>query len=84
MHHVYKGYKNLSQRIIDPKYAAIQGIQNAHADRVIISQSATQRFERLGDRIDVLIISEMEEFLAEKDSLISTVLDPTQTSAHHH
>jgi len=66
MQHVYKGYKNLSQRIIDPKYTTVQGSLNSLDNRVVIAQSASQRFERLGDRIDVLILSEMEEFLAEK------------------
>jgi hypothetical protein len=73
MEHVYKGYKSLSLRIIDPKYTTVQGSQDAKGNRVIISQSASQRFERLGDRIENLILSEMVEFLAEKESLISTV-----------
>jgi hypothetical protein len=77
MEHVYKGYKSLSLRVIDPKYTTLQGSQNPNGNHVTISQSASQRFERLGDRIEVLILSEMSEFLAEKDSLISTVLIST-------
>jgi hypothetical protein len=74
MQHVYKGYKNLCNRVIDPKHTAIQGSSNQNTKLVPISQSASQRFERLSDRIEILILSEMTEFTAEKDSLISTVL----------
>jgi hypothetical protein len=77
MEHVYKGYRSLSLQIIDPKYTTIQGSRDANGKRVIISQSASQRFERLSDRIEVLILSELEEFLAEKESLISTVFIST-------
>jgi hypothetical protein len=78
MQHVYKGYKNLCNRVVDPKATAIQGSQNTNGNLVVISQSASQRFERLSDRIEILILSEMEEFTAEKESLISTVNNPTQ------
>jgi hypothetical protein len=77
MQHVYKGYKNLCNRVVDPKATTIQGSQNTNGNLVIISQSASQRFERLSDRIEILILSEMEEFTAEKESLISTVINPT-------
>ncbi|KAH8783896.1 hypothetical protein BGZ57DRAFT_883933 [Hyaloscypha finlandica] len=72
MQHVYKGYKNLCNRVIDPKATTIQGSEKPNGSIVYISQSASQRFERLGDRIDILILSEMEEYTAEKESLIST------------
>jgi hypothetical protein len=79
MQHVYKGYKNLCNRVIDPKATTIQGSEkpNGSSSTVYISQSASQRFERLGDRIDILILSEMEEYTAEKESLISTVFTLT-------
>ncbi|KAE9376988.1 hypothetical protein N431DRAFT_555275 [Stipitochalara longipes BDJ] len=72
MQHVYKGYKNLCNRVIDPKATTIQGSPVKNGSHVLISQSASQRFERLSDRIEILILSEMEEFTAEKESLIST------------
>jgi aryl-alcohol dehydrogenase-like predicted oxidoreductase len=77
MQHVYKGYKNLCNRVIDPKATTIQGSEKPNGSLVYISQSASQRFERLGDRIDILILSEMEEYTAEKESLISTVFTLT-------
>ncbi len=79
MQHVYKGYKNLCNRVIDPKATTIQGSVVKNASHVLISQSASQRFERLSDRIEILILSEMEEFTAEKESLISTVLSLIST-----
>jgi hypothetical protein len=74
MQHVYKGYKNLCNQVINPKTTTTQGSLNTNGSLVVISQSASQRFERLSDRIEILILSEMEEFTAEKESLISTVL----------
>ena len=82
MQHLYQGYKNLTLRILDPS------LSNAHngtstprsftglsppARGVVLAQSASIRFERLGDRLHLLILSETEEFLAEKDALINTV-----------
>jgi hypothetical protein len=38
-----------------------------------LSASASQRFERLGDRLQLMILSQTEELLAEKDGLSTTV-----------
>ncbi|RDW94480.1 hypothetical protein BP5796_00243 [Coleophoma crateriformis] len=74
--HLYEGYFNLIQRILGPSdksvhesvtYSAMQGHNG-----VVVAPSAHQRFERLGDRLQLLILSEMREFLVEKDALIST------------
>jgi hypothetical protein len=40
---------------------------------VVISRSARARFERLSDRLQLLILSQTEEFLTEKDALMNTV-----------
>ena len=37
-----------------------------------LAQSASVRFERLGDRLQLLILSQTQEFLAEKDALTSS------------
>jgi hypothetical protein len=47
---------------------------------VVIADSAITRFERLGDRISLLILSEAQEFLAEKEALINTVFIPYRAS----
>mgnify|MGYP003633996629 CR=1 FL=1 len=50
------------------------GLGTAPGSRgVSLALSATQRFERLSDRLELLILSETKEFLAEKDALVSTV-----------
>jgi hypothetical protein len=81
MQGLYEGYKNLIQRIMEPKSTTIHGLTTprsmsglgAGVRGVVLAQSACQRFERLGDRIQLLILSGMQEFLAEKDALISMV-----------
>ena len=50
------------------------GLGTAPGSRgVSLALSATQRLERLSDRLELLILSETKEFLAEKDALVSTV-----------
>lgn len=40
---------------------------------VAISRSARKRFERLKDRIQLIVLSNVEEFQTEKDALVNTV-----------
>ncbi|KAL2067302.1 hypothetical protein VTL71DRAFT_1726 [Oculimacula yallundae] len=80
--HLYEGYKNLIKRILEPKSSMVHGnaisrtptgFGNSPGSRGIsLALSAAQRFERLGDRLELLILSETKEFLAEKDALAST------------
>ncbi|KAL3420889.1 ADP-ribosylation factor [Phlyctema vagabunda] len=67
--HLYKGYKNLIHRILKPTSMVYTESSDS---RVVVAKSAAQRFERLSDRIELLILSEIHEFLVEKDALIST------------
>lgn len=87
MQGLYEGYKNLIQRIMEPKSTTIHGMATPRTSfsglmagprGVVLAQSASQRFERLGDRLQLLILSGTQEFLAEKDALISMVNDATQ------
>ncbi|KAI9644656.1 hypothetical protein NHQ30_006680 [Ciborinia camelliae] len=80
MQHLYKGYHNLITRILEPKSSSTWEagtpdgsfmIQNGRGG-VKLAASASQRFERLGDRLQLLILSETGEFLAEKDALSNT------------
>jgi hypothetical protein len=79
--HLYAGYKNLIQRILESKAPTANGpttalspsITEAPSKGVVLAQSARQRFERLSDRIQFMILNETVEFLAEKDALITTV-----------
>ncbi|KAB8291243.1 hypothetical protein EYC80_009930 [Monilinia laxa] len=82
MQHLYKGYHNLITRILKPKPISTweagtpdqDGPSMAQNGRtgVKLAASASQRFERLGDRLQLLILSETGEFLAEKDALSNT------------
>ncbi|KAG0649983.1 hypothetical protein D0Z07_3752 [Hyphodiscus hymeniophilus] len=83
MEGLYSGYKNLITRIIESKPGMGHGMGHGmttprslsgvgtRGQGVVLAPSATQRFERLGDRLDLLILSGTREFLAEKDALIS-------------
>ena len=79
--HLYEGYKNLIQRILEPKSTTLHGSTTPRSlsgfdstrKGVVLAPSAYQRFERLGDRLQLLMLSETTELLAEKDALISTV-----------
>lgn len=96
MHHVYEGYKNLVQRILDPPKTALNNGNGLATPRsmsmsmsasmiapgplapegekhVAVARSARARFERLSDRLQLLILSQTKEFLAEKDALMTTV-----------
>jgi hypothetical protein len=81
MEHLYAGYKNLIQRILETKETAVNSVNTprnfsgltADGKGVRLAQSASLRFERLSDRLQLLILSETREFLEEKDALISTV-----------
>lgn len=81
--HLYAGYKNLVSRILDSKAITIFTPHTASQTDlssmsghkgVLLAQSASQRFERLKDRLELLIIEQMKESLAERDALVSTVL----------
>ncbi|CAG8960332.1 hypothetical protein HYFRA_00012406 [Hymenoscyphus fraxineus] len=87
MQHVYEGYKNLIQRVLQPakqpgsngtrtpssptsetmQFAPLNGRQGPP-----LTPSAISRFERLGDRLQLLILSETKELLLEKDALANT------------
>ncbi|TVY54071.1 hypothetical protein LCER1_G005000 [Lachnellula cervina] len=92
MQHVYEGYKNLVQRILEPpRTATTNGYgfatprsmsmslsaigPNVSVEKespVVVARSARARFERLGDRLQLLILSQTKEFLDEKDALRNT------------
>ena len=86
MQHLYQGYKNLISRILaqnsgmdldKPKPHSSED-PHPHHGGVKLAPSAAMRFERMGDRLDLLILPELsQEFLDEKDALISTVSRPS-------
>ncbi|EHK98830.1 hypothetical protein M7I_5339 [Glarea lozoyensis 74030] len=82
MDHVYEGYKNIIQRILEPPKIDNSRTLSANSESQwsrgkgrqgpAIATSAISRFERLGDRLQLLILSETKEFMAEKDALTNT------------
>lgn len=66
---MYKSYKNLIERIL--KYKT--GTVSQSGKRVSVALTASERFERLGDRIELLVLSSVDEAIAEKDALLNTV-----------
>ncbi|OWP04892.1 hypothetical protein B2J93_4218 [Marssonina coronariae] len=82
--HLYEGYKNLIKRILEPKASPVHltavsrtstclsARPGSRGNGVMLAPSAAQRFERLGDRLELLILSETKEILAEKEALLST------------
>jgi hypothetical protein len=38
-----------------------------------VALTASERFERLGDRIELLVLNSIDEAIAEKDALLNTV-----------
>lgn len=79
--HLYAAYRNSIERIL--KAAAPRGDMaiaplsstspKISIRRVTLAPSAISRFERLSDRIELVILKATQEFIAEKESLVSTV-----------
>lgn len=80
MQHLYEGYKNLIDRILEPVRAVLapgripltrnlSGFGIPGARGFTLAPSASNRFERLSDRLQLLILSQTTEFLAEKEAL---------------
>jgi hypothetical protein len=67
--HLYKSYKNIIERILKYKIGTV----SQAGKRVAVALTASERFERLGDRIELLVLSSIDEAIAEKDALLNTV-----------
>lgn len=77
-HRLYESYKNIIDRILEFKAisngnGATTPIFPHGTKRVMIARTAAERFERLGDRIKLLVLNSIAEAVAEKDALLSTV-----------
>ncbi|KAM3071193.1 hypothetical protein ACMFMF_007668 [Clarireedia jacksonii] len=85
MHHLYRGYHSIITRLLEPPKRNIMSdapangslMSQTHRSGVTLTASASQRFERLGDRLQLMILSQTEELLAEKDGLSSTYFNIT-------
>lgn len=71
--HLYKGYENLVTRILkyDEK-SNDTGAPNHTHDLIRVSHSACNRFERLQDHINYLVLNYLDEAIGESESLSTT------------
>lgn len=84
MEHLYKGYKNLIDRVLEHDTPAGHGRNTPRSftgltmrvQGVGLAPSAKRRFTRLRDRIELMILSELKEFHDEKSALVDTVSPP--------
>jgi len=83
MHSLHEAYLTLIQRILEPRSNSANNFGALSSNRrgVVLAPSAAQRFERLGDRIHVLILSPTPELLSDKDALVASVLLPTPSAS---
>ena len=75
--HLYESYENVIKRILQYRADLPSGSSMNRApsreERIILHRTASERFERLGDRIKLIVLSSINEAIAEKDALVSTV-----------
>lgn len=69
--HLYKGYENLVTRILKYYDKTHEGDDHKH-DLVHVTHSACNRFERLQDHINYLVLNYLEEAIGESESLSTT------------
>ncbi len=80
--HLYEGYKNIVDRVLEYREGAPRPYNREGTNRIDVALQASERFERLSDRIHLLVISALKELIEEKDALISTVR-PLSYFFHH-
>lgn len=75
--HLFEGYKTIIYRISRPRTVTQQLDAPSEplrlSGQVKISQSARNRFERLGDRLQLLMLNTIREYLDEQSALSTTV-----------
>ncbi|KAI3331794.1 hypothetical protein HD806DRAFT_478301 [Xylariaceae sp. AK1471] len=78
--HLFENYKNLISKITALGEADAQAPNGAVEDarRVMLTDSALSRFNRLGDRLQYLMLNSIEGYLGEISALSSTYFNLTQ------
>ncbi|KAI1351180.1 hypothetical protein F5Y01DRAFT_283638 [Xylaria sp. FL0043] len=78
--HLFENYKNLINKITALGKTDAQA-RNGHVEdprRVMLTDSALSRFDRLGDRLQYLMLNSIEGYLGEISALSSTYFNLTQ------
>ena len=77
LQHLFEGYKSLIQRIVpriaEPYQSGSSNAIHQLSAGVKLSASARHRFERLGDRLQLLMLNTIRGYLEEKTALSDTV-----------
>ncbi|KXH62660.1 ADP-ribosylation factor [Colletotrichum salicis] len=85
LQHLFEGYKSLIKRICRPRsldayregrYGHLE-LSSSISGEVNISLSARSRFERLGDRLQLLMLNTIQEYLDEQNALSNTYFNLT-------
>jgi hypothetical protein len=77
--HLHEGYKNLIERIVEFKPAEFKpssSFTTSSEFRIVVANSAIARFERLSDRIELLMLGSIIQSMNEKDALLTMVCKP--------
>lgn len=84
--HLFENYKNLISKITalgKPNAQAPNGhVEDAR--RVMLTDTALSRFERLGDRLQYLMVNSIEGYLGEISAVSSTVRAPSPQQIRCH
>lgn len=93
--HLHRGYKNLIKRILE--HGSTSNLQikafmvhpqdskpfTKKSMNVVLSLAASMRFQRLSDRINLLILATLEQLTLEKESLLTTHFNLTAQRDSH-
>ncbi|KAI1322002.1 hypothetical protein F5Y16DRAFT_416459 [Xylariaceae sp. FL0255] len=78
MKHLFENYKNLISKLTAPGIAEGSNGSENNNRKVLLTGSALSRFERLGDRLQFLMLNSIEGYLEEISALSSTYFNLTQ------
>ncbi|KAI1079455.1 hypothetical protein F5B20DRAFT_165399 [Whalleya microplaca] len=78
--HLFENYKNLIDKIITVGKVDLpsNGVQDGRRKKVALTDSALSRFDRLGDRLQYLMLNTIEGYLEEIAALSTTYFNLTQ------
>ncbi|KAI0197761.1 hypothetical protein F4808DRAFT_438058 [Astrocystis sublimbata] len=78
--HLFENYKNLINKITTVAKSGAQapGIYPEDPRRVILTETALSRFDRLGDRLQFLMLNSIEGYLREISAVSTTYFNLTQ------
>jgi Mg2+ and Co2+ transporter CorA len=78
LQHLFASYEKMIGRVLAEKSIPIDPASTAPLDGAVeqLSKKARDRFERLRDQLESLMLATIQDYLDEKDSLQNTVIPP--------